>query len=109
MSRKERLESFLKTEISSIIIRTLNDSRIGFISITNVKLSKDHGLASIYYSQIGSEEEREKTRKGLHSARKFIKGELGKELKHIPIPNLKFIFDESIERGVDLVNKINKL
>lgn len=109
MSRLDRVASLIKSEISLILSRKINDSRIGFISILEVELSKDLGHAWIHYSQIGSEEEKQRTKKGLSSATKFIQAELFKVLDLQTIPKIHFKFDPSLEKGVDLVTKITKL
>tara|TARA_E500000178_G_scaffold317583_1_gene338241 strand:+ start:244 stop:582 length:339 start_codon:yes stop_codon:yes gene_type:complete len=109
MKRVKRLESLLKNEISSILTKKINDMRIGFISITDIKISKDNKDAWVYYSQIGSEEEKLKSKKGLSSATKFIHAELSRSIRYMPIPKLHFRFDDSLERGSDIINKINKL
>ncbi|MFT5170595.1 MAG: ribosome-binding factor A [Candidatus Marinamargulisbacteria bacterium] len=109
MSRRERLSSILKKEISQILNRRINDSRIGFISITEVTVSKDFAHAMVYYSQIGSDEEKEKTKKGLYSSQKFIKAEVGRVVRIHTVPDIHFKFDDSLERGVDLVQKIDRL
>ena len=109
MTRKEKIASLLKVELSKLIQHTLNDSRIGFISITDVTLSKDFREAFIYYSQIGTDEEKLATRKGLSSATKFLHGELSKMIRYMAIPKLKFRFDSSLEKGVELVDKIDSL
>ena len=109
MKRKEKIESLLQVEIASLIQHKLNDNRIGFISITDVSMSKDFREAFVYYSQIGSEEQKEITKKGLSSATKFIHAELSKMIRYMAIPKLKFRFDTSLERGVKLVDKLNDL
>ena len=108
MSRKKKLSSLLRVEISSIL-RKINDSRIGFISITEVNLSNDLHHAWIYYSQIGNEAQKESTKKGLASATKFIHAELSKLIRYIIIPKLHFRFDDSLEKGSDLINKIDEI
>ena len=109
MNRDGRISSLLRLEISNILTKKINDSRIGFITITHVKLAKDKKDAWVYYSEFGSEEQKKSTRKGLHSATKFIHAELSRSITYMIIPKIHFRFDESIERGVDLVNKINQL
>jgi len=109
VKRKEKIESLLQVEIASLIQHKLNDNRIGFISITDVSMSKDFREAFVYYSQIGSEEQKEITKKGLSSATKFIHAELSKMIRYMAIPKLKFRFDTSLERGVKLVDKLNDL
>ena len=109
MSRDRRISSLLKTEISSLLHRKINDTRIGFISITHVKLAKDFAHAWIYYSQIGTEEEKKSTMKGLCSATPFLQSELAKQIRYMAIPKLHFRFDESIEKAVDIIDKINDI
>ena len=107
--RLERVSALLKIEISRILRVTINDPKIGFISIIEVKLSKDLGIAKVFYSQIGTEKEKEETLERLKKVRGVIKGELGRVLHLKTIPNLRFVFDPSLEKGADLVNKINQL
>ena len=109
MKRKERISSLLQQEVSSILRKKINDDRIGFISITSVTVSDDLAHAWIYYSQIGSKEEKEKTKRGLASATKFIHADLSRNIRYMAVPKIHFKFDESLEKGVSLVEKINNL
>ena len=109
MSRQKRISSVLQTEISELLTRKINDSRIGFISITYVELSKDFRTAWVYYSQIGTEQQKQDTKKGLYSATKFIHSELSKKIRYMAVPKLHFRFDTSIEKGVNIINKLNQL
>ena len=109
MSRQKKLSSLLRTEISSLLLKKINDSRIGFISITEIKISTDFKQAFIYYSQIGTDEQKEATKKGLSSATKFIHAELSKKIRYMALPKIRFRFDDSLEKGVKIVNKINEL
>ncbi len=109
MSRIDRIASLIKHEVADILLRRVNDSRIGFITIVDVIVSKDLSHAKIYYSQLGSDKEKSKTRVGLAAAQKFIRSEVGKALKTRIVPDLHFFFDESVERGVYLAGKINDL
>ena len=109
MSRQKKISSLLKTEISSLLIKKINDDRIGFISITGIKLSNDLAHAWVYYSQIGNDKEKERTKKGLASATKFIHAELSKLIRYMSIPKIHFRFDESLEKGVHLIKKIDEI
>ncbi len=84
--RLERIAEDIKREVSSIIAREVKDPRLGMISITDVNVSRDLSWAKIYYSQLGSDEERERTLEGLNRARGFIRTELSWRLKirHTP-------------------------
>ena len=109
MSRLDKVKSLLKKEISTILTHKINDSRIEFISIIHIDISPDLRNAKIYYSTFGDEEKRKKTHFALKDASKFIKGELGKVLQFTVVPNLRFIYDNSLEKGSEIVNKINSL
>lgn len=85
--------------VSELIIKGLKDPRIGFVTITGVKVTDDLHLATIYFTVIGSEDEKSATEKGLNSARGFIRKEMGRNLRMRYIPDLIFKYDESVEYG----------
>lgn len=107
MSRLDRVNSLLRNEIANILLLKVNDARIGFISICEVRASKDLRHAYVYYSQIGTEEDKAKTKKGLYSASKFIYLDLKKRLSLATIPYLHFRLDTSLERGSRILDKLN--
>ncbi len=89
----------IREEVSQIIIRELKDPRIGFVTITKVDVSDDLRLAKIYYSVFGEEGEKEESLKGLESAKGYIKRELGRRVRLKYMPEITFIFDDSMEYG----------
>ncbi len=103
-----RIESLLKQEISRIIQQDFR-SNLGLISITGIKIAKDLSSATVFYSHLGSESEQKKSFEKLSKSTSFIKGELGKHIRLKRIPNLIFRLDNSIERGFNLLQKINKM
>ncbi len=110
MSRLDRLASLMRQEIADILQRRMNDSRIGFISITEIEISTDLAHAKVFYSQLGSEEDKAKTIKGLQSATKKIHFELCKRINYIKtVPLLHFKFDDGIDRGFKTLEKLKNL
>ena len=109
MARIDRVNSLLKREIANIISTKLHDERIGFVTITDVEVTRDFKYAKVFYSHYGDAKSHKKTLDGLVSASGFIKGEIGSVIRLQNIPDLRFVYDNSIARGVELVNKINKL
>lgn len=109
MSRQERLATQIQEAVAKIVHAIINNPDIGFISFTEVKLSSDYRIAWLSYSQIGSEDEKDKTFKALLKARKVIRYELGRLLNLKRTPELRFQYDTSLEKGVDVVNKLNSL
>jgi len=109
-ARIERINSLIKRELATILHQQINDKRIGFITILRVNVTKDLAHARIYYSQIGDEQQRKDTKKGLQSATGFIHTELCHAIPDLKkMPRLHFEYDDSLEKAVNLVNKINQL
>ena len=68
------------------------------MTVTKVKMSDDLKLARVYYSILGTEDEREKSGEGLESARGFIKKLLGQRTRLKYLPDIVFVFDDSFEK-----------
>lgn len=97
--RSEKVAEAIHELVSELLIKGLKDPRIGFVTITGVKVTDDLHLATVYFTVIGSDEEKEATGQGLQSARGFIRKELGKSLHMRYVPELIFRYDESVEYG----------
>ena len=107
--RSEQLEKSLLREINNIIYRKINDPRIKFVTITRIKVSSDLKYADIFVTIFNDEEQQKKALKGLKNATKFIRGELGKDLKLRYVPNIKFIIDEDLEHQYKLLKIITEI
>ncbi|MCE1245589.1 MAG: 30S ribosome-binding factor RbfA [Firmicutes bacterium] len=90
-------------------MQKIKDPRIGFVTVTEVKVSPDLDLARIFISTLSEGEEREKTMTGLNSAAGFVRKELGKEIKMKKTPKIAFIFDPGIERGSRILQLLNSI
>jgi len=77
----------------------VKDPRVGFVTVTGVKVTDDLHLATVYFSIIGGEAERKGAEAGLNSAKGFLRREIGKVLRMRHVPDLMFRFDESVEYG----------
>ncbi|HEX4950355.1 MAG TPA: 30S ribosome-binding factor RbfA [Blastocatellia bacterium] len=97
--RPDRLAHELRNELSVIVAREVKDPRVGFATITNVRVSPDLRYARIYVSVLGSPEEQKETLAALHRAVGFIRRKLGGRLKLRHVPELQFAFDDSLEYG----------
>ena len=107
--RSEHLEKCLKREINNIIYRKINDPRIKFVTITRIKVSSDLKYADIFVTIFNDEAQQKKALKGLRSATKFIRGELGKDLKLRYVPNIEFKIDEDLEHQYRLLKIITEV
>ncbi len=97
--RSEKVAEAIHELISELLVKGLKDPRIGFVTITGVKVTDDLHLATVYFTVIGSDEEKKATGAGLNSARGFIRKEMGKTLRMRYVPDLLFKYDESVEYG----------
>ena len=107
--RSEQLEKCLKREINNIIYRKINDPRIKFVTITRIKVSSDLKYADIFVTIFNDEAQQKKALKGLKNATKFIRGELGKDLKLRYVPNIEFKIDEDLEHQYRLLKIITEV
>lgn len=92
--RQQQIECLLKSEISRIVCTRMRDPLIGFVTITNIQLSKDGRSAKVFFSVLGDETDQENTLKGLHRARGFIQNELKSRIHLRYHPILNFILDQ---------------
>jgi ribosome-binding factor A len=107
--RTERVAEEIHREIAAILSRSIKDPRLHRVTITHIKVSPDLKHAGIYFSIIGDVSAREDALKGFKRARQFIRGELGRHLKLRCTPDLRFYFDDSIERAVQMSRTLNRL
>lgn len=98
--RIERVNSIIREEISELLQRQVKDPRLGeFVAVTEVATSPDLKYAKVFVSQFGTEIDRKKVLKGLASASGFFRTALAKRLKMRYVPELHFLWDDSMEHG----------
>jgi ribosome-binding factor A len=96
-------------KVVSETLPSLKDPRIGFVTVTGVRTSKDLAYATVFVSVLGSEKEQERTLAGLQSAHGVLQAQLAHELGTRRTPVLTFEYDPAIERGVRLTKMIDEL
>lgn len=108
--RRERVGELIREEISDLIRREVKDPRLsGLISVTEVVTSPDLRHAKVFFSIMGTEEEKRQVEKGLAAASGFLRKGLGERLSLRYTPELSFHRDESIERGSRLLELIKEV
>ncbi|HUR15864.1 MAG TPA: 30S ribosome-binding factor RbfA [Candidatus Limnocylindrales bacterium] len=106
--RTARVDELLREEISSILQREIDDPRIGFLTITDVEVSRDLSHANVWVSVIGSADEKKLTLRALSHAMPFVRQRLGKlRLRRIPALHVKE--DHTAERGTRLLKILDDL
>lgn len=111
--RKNRVDDAVTLEMASII-REIKDPRVSgaLITVTGADVSADFKYAKIFYSVLGADDDAEAKKeiaRGLRSAAGFVRGQLAHRLNLRVTPELTFVEDESMRRGVEIAAKINAL
>jgi len=99
IKRSEKVAEAIHEIVSGLLIKSVKDPRIGFTTITGVKLTDDLHLATIYFTVIGTESEKSAAEQGLNSARGFLRKEIGKSLRMRYVPDIVFRYDVSFDYG----------
>lgn len=107
-SRTLRIADQIQRELADLIHNELKDRRVGMITLTSVEVNQDYTHAKIFYTSLGSEEDNFLTDKGLEHAASFLRSQLAHRLRLRLVPQLQFIYDESVERGIRLTQLIDK-
>lgn len=109
--RPKRVESLIREEVSSLFANErIHDPRLhGHITVTDVEVSGDLRHAKIFVSYLGEPDQAAATFEALRSATGFVQSCLAKTVSLRFVPKVVFVPDDSIERGVKLVHKINRL
>jgi ribosome-binding factor A len=97
-ARTERVGEEVREVLAEAILK-LKDPRVGFVTVTGVKVTPDLRHAWVYYSALGDDRERAGTRAALRSARPHLRAVVGREIRLKYLPDLEFEEDVSIERG----------
>lgn len=92
-ARAAKMADRIKVIVAKTLERGVKDPRLGFVTITDVKVTGDLQHASIFYTVYGSDEERADTAAALKSATGMLRSEVGKNITARLTPSLEFIAD----------------
>ena len=106
--RPERVAEQIRADVAEILQSDLSDPRLGLVTCTRVLVSSDLRNAKLYVSVLGDEDEREVTLKALGKATGFVRRRLSARLGLRAVPEIRFVFDPSVEYGIRLEELIEK-
>lgn len=108
--KNTRINAEVQRELSRIISQEIKDPRIHPVtSVVACEVAPDLKTCKAYISVLGTEEEKEYTKKGLMNASGYIRRELARSVNLRNTPEITFIMDQSIEYGVNMSKKIDSL
>ena len=106
--RPQKLGDLIQRELSELLQRELRDPRVGMITITGVDVSPDFSHAKVFFTVL-EKQRLEDAREGLRRASGFLRSQLARRIKLYTTPELRFEYDESVERGDRLSRLINSV
>jgi ribosome-binding factor A len=104
-SRPDRVADQIRGEIASMLARDVRDPGVGFVTLTRVTVTPDLQHARVLYTSLGDEQARAASARALDRATPFLRRQLGSRLRLKRVPELQFIYDESIA-GQDRVEQL---
>jgi ribosome-binding factor A len=107
--RAQKVGELVLEEISNILLREIEDPRIGFVTITHVTVSDDLRYAKVFVSVMGEDEEKKNSLEGLQSASGFMRKKLGARLQLRCVPELVFKLDDTMEESSKILTILSKL
>ncbi|MEH8047253.1 30S ribosome-binding factor RbfA [Gallibacterium anatis] len=110
-SRAQRVAQEIKKEIAVILQREVKDPRIGMVTVSDVEVSRDLAYAKIFVTFLFDEDEQqiEQGMLGLHKASPYIRSLLGKAMRLRIVPELRFVYDNSLVEGMRMSNLVTKV
>lgn len=103
--RQARLGDRIRVILAERLEKGLRDPRLGFVTITDVRVTGDLQHASVFYTVLGTDEEREASAEALRSATGMLRSEVGKHLNTRLTPSLEFIPD-ALPENVGLIAEL---
>jgi len=96
--RPQKLGDQIQREVSDLLMRELRDPRVGMITITSVDVSPDLSHAKVFFT-LFEKDKLPDTLAGLKRASGYLRSQLARRIKLYTTPELRFEYDESVERG----------
>ncbi|MEO1202978.1 MAG: 30S ribosome-binding factor RbfA [Pseudomonadota bacterium] len=107
-SRNQRLGNQVLRTLSELLRNDVKDPRVASVSLTTVDLSRDLGVARVYFSLLDPAADPEPVADGLARASGFLRGRLGQALKVRHVPELRFVHDDSAEHAMHISELLEK-
>ena len=98
--RPEKVAHLMRREVADILESKLRDPRLGkTVTVTDVEVTHDLSFAKIFVTVLGDQAERVSTLEALAHATGFVRREIGQRLKLREVPEIRFLYDDSLDKG----------
>lgn len=107
-ARQDRVKEQIMRELAELVRTGLKDPRVGFITLNEVDVTRDYSHATVYYTVL-DDSTRAITEEALEHAKGYLRSELSKRLSVFRTPELHFVYDESLTRGMSISHLIDQV
>lgn len=105
--RSDRVAEQVRRDLADLIRTELKDPRVGMVSLTDVQLTPDYAHAKVFFTTLNVEHLAE-VELGLKRAAGFLRRELGRRIHIHTLPELHFVYDNSLEHGMNMSQLIDQ-
>ena len=106
--RPQKVADLIQRELADLLRRDVRDPHVGMVTITSVDVSPDLSHAKVFFTLLNLEKKVDTTR-ALQRAAGFLRSQLAHRMKMYTTPELRFVYDESVERGDRLSRLIDSV
>lgn len=109
-SRTQRVGEQIQQEIAALLQREVKDPRVGMVTCTGVEVSRDFAYAKVFVTLLGKDDDTAKIKETisvLNHAAGYLRTMLAKVIQIRTVPQLRFVYDESVVKGHRLQNLID--
>lgn len=107
-SRPRRVAEQMQRELAELIQLEVKDPRVGMVTVTDVEVTPDYSHAKVFFTLLNQGHPLEETLAGLNRAAGYLRSQLAHRMRLRVMPQLHFVFDSSVERGVQLSHLIEE-
>ncbi len=107
--RVDKVQELIKQELSKMLLLEVKDPRIKFVTVTDVKLTRDMSQAKVYISIYGPKEQQQQVWEALQKALGYFRSEIAKRIRLRFAPELILAHDNSLEYGAHIDSILNKI
>jgi ribosome-binding factor A len=108
-SRTVSVGEQIRRELGQLFIEGLKDPRIGFVTISSVKVTSDMSIAVVNYTVLGSDKSIRDSEVGLDQCAGWLRKELAHRLRLRHMPNIKFVLDHNLENSMHINSLLTQL
>jgi ribosome-binding factor A len=105
--RAQRVGDQIQKELADLLRNEVKDPRVGAVTVTSVVVSPDLSHATVHFTHLAGREHGDETVAALSRTAGFLRSELSRRLDLYSVPQLHFVYDDSIEAGMRLSQLID--